>query len=352
MIFLQILGGIFLLILLVIGYFVFRFWRGIRRALEASSGDFAKVIEILPPIFLELDSLPDSEWRSKDAIKQDKKLLTAAGFHHEGDYKTFHGLSEMHLSVWKHPKNQIAVIIIEGFVPDDDSVPVAYLHDVCLKGQVGAFTLTNSTQGALLPRPKKYPYVIQEDKSLRDLLSSLKQHIPSNFKPVPFAKATDLYKVGAQEYAIWLYQREQLVSEKIERLFEPLQLKLEGELLDQLVEYGQEEASRFHSENIVKFISERTKMSAGQWEQIRDRLVVVHAKMSGQNVCDALYQLVNYEQLDSIESDIEAASESKEAVDPFKLLDELTKKADAVLPKCIATLSKPMPAKIFIGIED
>jgi hypothetical protein len=74
--------------------------------------------------------------------------------------------------------------------------------------------------------------------------------------------------------------------------------------------------------------------------------------MSGQNVCDALYQLVNYEQLDSIESDIEAASESKEAVDPFKLLDELTQKSGAVLPKCIATLSNPMPAKIFIGIED
>jgi hypothetical protein len=157
--------------------------------------------------------------------------------------------------------------------------------------------------------------------------------------------------VATQEYAGWLYQKPQLQSTEVQALFEQVNITLDDELLTELVNYGQEQRSYLLREQIIERVAQHTKLTAGQWEKIRDRLVVVHCKMTVSNVCDALYELVSYEKLETIEDELESLRDENKPCKPLELFEKLVKQAVAPMPKCFAVLDKPARASVFVRID-
>ncbi|MFQ3229431.1 hypothetical protein [Reinekea sp.] len=352
MIVLQILGVVFLIIILVVGFFVGRFFWRIRKSLRTGSGPFSTVATSLPPINFGLERSAKKHWTYQSKINEDSELLKKLGFEDEGFYETFMGSVTAQLSLWRHPSKHINVAIAEVHADDGADIEPVYFTDITIALEGGNFTVTNNPMPNTLPRPKGMFMKAIETDNLKALLSQLKTHFPKNQKVKPVANFKEYYVDQTQQYNAWIWQEAQLKSPQIATLFEPLKITLDDELVSELVSYARAEESELLQEKILKRLSKQPSLSAQKWEEIRNSLVVVHEKMTAPDIVSSLFQIFGNEALESIEDELEGFSDNTDAIDPFKSLTLWVSKAGLSLPKPFASISKPHKAQIYLGVND
>src|SRR5690606_1321948 len=99
---------------------------------------------------------------------------------------------------------------------------------------------------------------------------------------------------------------------------------------DQLTDYAQVELHELYSERIKKRLAKNPKMTAEQWENMRDRLVIIHEKTPIQTALDEIYSLLDntdedyYEHLENLRIQYQSARDFFDhALEKFNLIHRL-----------------------------
>lgn len=348
MIVLQIFGVIFLLILLIVGFFGFRIWRGLRK-LKGGSDDFVRLLSVLPPINFELESMDSSQWLHPRELRENSALLTKLGFEDEGLHLCFIGEVEAHMAIWWHPSKHLTVVVYEIINHNDESADPFLYYDMLINTTDRVIAVSTNTVPNLFPDNPKFQAIKSEAKDLKQLLASFKSALPDGIKLKPISSGKEFYLESTLRYNRWLWQKPQLTSPEMHNVYGQMGIDLTDELLDTLLDHAAEEASMQLNDHLISVFTQRSKISAAQWEQIRDRLVIVHNEMTNADFYQSLYQLFSYEQLEPHEDEIETLQEAKLSQAPTRALEDLCQSLNLKLPKRIARLSNPVEAHFYLG---
>lgn len=355
--FLEILGIIFVVLLLVLLFFGIKAFRWYKKNLSDSM-KMEQVLKIYPPVRFDLfkrDEAPDCHFKERFAA--DEALLQKAGFVHDGWYGVTHGLMEMTISLWAKPTSGVVAALYEG-IPDveeltDEQKTAAsqYAADLAITfTEGGSLTISNSIHANLLPRPAEHPIVYEDAESLKPLFAALKQQLPQGQKIKKIDDPQHLYKVANQDYFIWLWEEEQIRSDKVKAAFDMAKLPLTEGLILQMVEHGKEETTYLLSDQVMQRLSKSSHMSAERWEAMRENAVVVHAKMSAEMLETCLYELLDevpdglVARIDKLWEDAPDRVDDPLAFFAQKLDElELTHKV-----KIVANMQTPVPARVYL----
>ena len=344
---LEILGVIFLVILCVLAYFGFKIYRFFRNSVDSN---IVKAYEILPPIRMEFYPLTENSWKDKDRYKKDNEFLTKTGFQLDGIYETFANNVRTVISLWLNPKNRLIAVIYEASATTEDPSNITfYASELYLPYSDGSsITVTNNTHANTLPREPKHKMVMFDSSDFKELFLELKKHIAKDKKVKAIKNVRQHFMDVASEMNSWVWQKDQLKSEQVRDLFAQQGIALTEELVEELVVDAEAEKSMLLSDKIIQIFTEKTNISAAKWESMRDRVVVVHEKMSADDLVSCFYQLVE-DMSDSDTEKVEAIEELDYIACPVTLFSSrLTQLRCANRIKCIAKLKQPVLSHIYL----
>lgn len=345
--FLEILGVIFLIFLLIIAFFGWKFYRGYKNIVTSCNSDLFTVLSVIPPIQLELEAGSLQNWKNQQQLVNDQAQLEKLCFTHKGYFCVEHDLSTIQVSLWQL-KNSISVAIQEGVANDCEDSAKYNIDAVVMLNDGGSLSVSNSEFSDLLPRPEKFRLVRTESQNIIELLALVKSSVPSELKPIAIKDTRVIYKECYEEMMEWLWQEPQLRSEKIQQVLSPLNIEVNDELIEQLLEHADSCLSEIHSERALKRLAQTPSISAAQWEDMRDRLIVIHDKMNAQSLTENLYEMIgdneDHEEL------LDQLSKKKTINHPIQTFNEFFQRLQLDQGhRRIATLQKPVAAEIYLS---
>ncbi len=295
MVFLQILGVILLVLILVGLVYGLTLYKK-RKGLKLLESEFSTVHSFLPAIQLVLEPSGQESWLFKERLVQDQTTLKKMGFEEKGSYVFSKNLIDSKVSLMQL-KNSILVVITEttptGTIGNTLESKATYTAEViALLDNNGSVCITNSLSFALLPRPREHPFLLIGTENIIELVKAVKSAIPSGRKVRAIKKAKHVFIQYYQQMAEWVWQEEQLRSEKMKGVFVSLNIQFSENLIQELITYSSIQISDLFSDKLLSAVSANPKISQEQWENIRDKLVIVHEKMDTHSICKSLYTLV------------------------------------------------------------
>lgn len=352
MVFLQVLAVLLCLaIVVLVLYGLKRFQK--RKGHNAVGNEFLTVLSILPSLEISLEDSAYESWTLKERLTEDQDRLKKIGFEEKGYYVFSQDLTEIRVSLLQL-KNSILVAITEAAPADmsesDSPYEVSYSAEaVALIDNNGSVCVTNSTYLELLPRPTEHPFLLLNTDNVVDLVKAVKTTVPKNRKVRPIKDAKQAFLRCYQEMAEWLWEEDQLRSEKMKETFLSLNLRPTEKLIEELVGYSRTRLSDVFSEKLIRAVSTNPKISPQQWERMQDKLVVVHEKMDVHSLCKGLYALVgddSEEHVELIENLSLEGSTTDDPVQTFKKYFNLMSLEGSA--KKIASINNPVVGEVYI----
>ncbi|MBB3169664.1 hypothetical protein [Simiduia aestuariiviva] len=347
---LEILGLIFLGVLLIAAYFGFKFYRWIKRSADQFN-EMAIVQMVLPPINFEIHSAPEANWTQQARLLRDQQWLRDSGFTHEGDFDTIMGQAEALISLWGHADLAICCAIYECrvYLEDQDDFHTVYASELFQTYADGSsLAVSNSADAGTLPRPQKDRLVIEESESLGALHQVLVQQAPNGVPVKALGNVVNAFQNFVEEYNAWLWEEAQLRDPTVAALLEKVGVELSEDLLQRLLEEARCEKSEWLSRKILRRLSERANMTAANWEQIRERMVVVHQKMTADEIINSFYELLG-EVCEKDEERIDAIAELEHIACPVTLFStRLTQLKAANRIKLVAKMEVPVLSYVYM----
>jgi len=344
---LEALGILFIALIVLVGFFAIRFYLRIKNAF-ADSQLIEPLINILPPLELDLIDSQRQRWSDLRALDAHESLLAQSGFALTGYFNSLLGLAEIELALWSHPKNGIVVAFMEASAEGVTSEGV--YCDVFVRFNDGSnLTISNAPSGYALPRPEHSVLIREESQDLKHLFVSLKANIPQGKKISPVKQAKSVYVRCFEDYSDWLWQEEQLRSEELSAIAKTLKFKLDDEAIESLLAYAHSERCEIRSQTVIDAFARQSNLSIEKWEQIRDRLVVVHEGMGGLEIADCVYALIP-EVEESLEEALDELGEEDvldDALQAFTVTLKNFHLLDAV--KRIAQIRQGLRAEIYLA---
>lgn len=342
-------GAIALILLLVILWFGFKYW------LKSKVAGFAEQFEALaagmnsvPPLRLRLVPGTDEDWDNDQARPLylpllERGFVDAGSFHIDADppYRIgLHAFVHQQLgirgAVFHHPQ-------------------AGYWLEVFSKFTDGT-TLTFST--AADPMMNTPDYKLQKFFPDAKPLELLDQFLAARTKqPEPVSAdrfAQDLYDSYAREMD-WRIERGGVMEDEVRRQAEksgntdPENIKLTFETLHERWRLA---INEFFDEQLRTNFVQSAKMEPTKWEQIRDRLIFVHDRLSAEELCSRVENLlyaIACDELCADESVTEALAEACEgssAKASFAGVTQLLTKHQVQVKK-LGTLKKPLEADVY-----
>jgi hypothetical protein len=286
MFFLQVLGVIFLIILCVLAYY---FWK-IRRFFKAhANSNLSVAMTLLPALGLDLEDSSHEQWREREQLDFLESQLKRIGANHLGYFCLYHGNAEILVSMW-NIKHQAVAFIYEGHsgIKGDAS---AFFFEVSCKLKTGSLTITSNPHAIYDSRPEQHRIVFNEANSIGDFIKALKTEIPAGEQPVVIKDPTQFSQDAYEEIAEWAWRPEQLKSEKTQQVFAAAGLKIDDELMNELIDTGRSFAIDISIERTKRKLTKHSKMSAERWERIRNELVIVSEHMQPDHLIEAIHDL-------------------------------------------------------------
>ncbi len=347
LIFLQILGAVFLGIVLLI-LFAWMVMRAKLRGLAGMAGQFEDMKYAEVPARLHLVKRESVDWKDPDAVRQLVDPLLALGFQDGGlyetqelDYLRLHSLvypsESVYAVVYEHEKAGVWTDLVSRY---EDGTSVTYA--------------TTAQGGGLDQRPghsiSRHPELGPE-ALYRKLLAErpqrpLKQIAPTDFKPT-FEKAY------ADEMD-WRNSRGGPTEEELRAVAAASGREMNEEELAALKQQLAQNAAAALEESLKERFVESTTMSAREWEAVRERVVIVHDRMTKEMVGSAFYNW----QVDEDEEWEEDEDEDEEADRPVP--DGPPRQAFATLNESLPSerrfrklgeVKEPVEADVYVGPE-
>lgn len=311
--------------------------------------DLDTVFALLPEINLRLIPSSRERWSDTERLDGDHAKLEAQGLEHCGFFN-FKGQGDFsELSIWQY-KNAVTIALCEtsNESDEDDASLAQYSMSAVVKLSNGhTLSISNAESADWLPQPEQHRTVKSHAGDVYELLKSLKKNTPVATKIIPSKDPLALFSEHYEGYSAWLWTEEQLASSAFAEACEALDISLSDNDLDELIETGREQLSSAYTRKILTRLEQSSQMSDETWEEIRNRLVVVHEKMTADDISNTVYRLVTSPSVDQEEM-IDEFSESVNSSTPLESFRELISSLNSDA-KRIATMSQPVSSEIYLA---
>jgi len=346
MVILEILGVIFLILLLVAAYYCWKIY-GFFKKVKYGHDDLSKVLSVLPDMEMDLQVSDLTEWGLRDQLIEQENTLRKLGLKHQGYHVLHSTLSTVQISIWNY-RNAIVFVLYEA-VPDEDVSQASFSFEcVGSLNNGGSVCVSNSSFADFLPRPPEDVLLKVDMQEPMKMMQTLKASVPKGCKLMPIKNSKNFMMVCVERGNEWVWREEQLRSEKIQRALEPLGIDMNDELIAELVEHGKTSRSLLRSEQILRKIAQNPKISAAQWEEMRDKLVVVHEDMDVDSLVGAIYEMC-VGLSESQENTLDALSESEKLGAPMEEFEKLKQQLGSVVKgRRIAQVSQPVQGEVYL----
>lgn len=349
MLVLQIWGGVFIVVVLVVAYLAWRF--SASRRLKGEDAVLDAVNTLLPEVELNLESSSPSEWLNKNLLERDEAKLEKSGLIHKGYFVFQSTNSTTEISLWQYQETVAIALtnILPGVDCEDSNNAISeYSVEAMVKLDSGGTVCVSSSESAeRLPRPSEHKMVKVASQDVFKLMHMLKDNMPEGTKVVPLKDCKEFFTATYEAVSGWLWQEAQLRSKGLQISIEDaLDVELTDSLEDQLVAQGQSNLSCVYSSRILKRLSQSPQMTDSKWDGMREKLVVVHEKMDAQDISDVLYRLVT-DMTEDQEDMVDEFVELGEVDDPIASFSELMESLNPGA-KRIAKMQRPVVGEIYL----
>jgi len=344
---LQLLGILFLLLLLAGAYFGWKFYAQYRGDNEdIGSNDLYKAIAVLPEMELILDTADIVDWKSRDQLIEQENALRRLGLQHQGYFRSLSEVAQVQISLWSF-KQAIAFVFYEGRT---QSQSVHFSYECIARLSDGSTLCVNhSSLSHPLPRPPQHALLKADNAGVAEMLKTLKQNIPAGCKVLPIKDVKKYFIESSEQIHEWLWREEQLRSKQIAALLEPLGIVISDALIAQLVDHGNMLRSQLRSHQIVRKLAASAKVPPGRWEEIRDNLVVVHNDMSAAELVGAIYDL-NPDLDDKQEAELDKLAENNDVIPAVEELERLRSTLNISFDaKRLASVNEPVRGEVYLA---
>ncbi|EDN67227.1 conserved hypothetical protein [Beggiatoa sp. PS] len=359
--FLQILGILFLIILFVVGIYVFIFVRATRRVKKLSQLDsfYGGLHGFKAPARIKLIRLSEPEWTNPEQIEPIINEMMAQGFKSVGTYMVPNTHSSVQYQFLLHP---IHGGTQASFVSQEDGLTVI-LHEhpkfgiwseAFWKYTSGkTLTVSNAQYGECFNVHPNHPKYFLKDASIFELIDEIrKKRSVEPYEPVTPENFPILIESLYAEEMDWRNLQGYLTDEELQRFVTSADIELDQSDLDIVRSLVIDSASEGLSEACQDSFIKTTSMPVAEWEAIRDHLVVIHDRMSGEDAASFLDSTPGLGE--HLEDDIEALEELESATTSIRqAFAEINQKLPKNLQfKPLGQVEKPISADIYLTTEE
>lgn len=342
---------VLIVLLAVIGGAGFWYWKRNQTATQASGIEIDKIIEILPPLNLPLFKAKVGGWKENERLHKDEERLKKAGATQQGYFFTTDHTRSIQYSFWNF-KSVIGIVIKEeaSLANELGVARVQYGYEVFIRLKNGmsvtVMSHVNLTPG--LPKQKQHPVAVLQNDDVIEFVKKVKAQIkdPSLLAKIADTRSAYLDLVFTKH--LWYWQEPQLLSNEMQVLLTTRGITVSEELMQSLLYYARFTLAECIESQVLERFPIQAKLDEDKWNDMRDKIVVVHEKMPGPMVAAALLQLMG-----SITQSQETALENLENQDrlenPIASFNELFSKWNGQYKaKCIAKGKFPFSTEIFL----
>lgn len=277
---LQILGGVFLLIILVIGVGLLV----LRRKMKQFGLSLAEMSQFTPPVQLTLIPSDSPNWSDAKNVRRHQDALMLHGFQSEGVFFA----------------EEMSLLIIEGFVhPGRNLLAAIYDHpqggivvDIVQKMQDDrTLTVTNTKQGAELDTMPGKSSVRVQDASVDQLLTAWEvDKLSGDSKPAEPGSFKPVFEKAYREEMLWRITKGGPTAEEVHRVAEASGQNVGPEIEEMTRMMQRRQANIQLLEILEDIFLKESGVTAYDWEEsIGDRLVIIHDNLTTEELEDNLY---------------------------------------------------------------
>lgn len=335
---LQIFGAAFLLLILflAIGALVIRSKvRRFARNMEQTLGGFTKTMAAAStPSRIQLLRMAQPDWVEEEDVEDQRAPLPELGFQLVGAYQV-EELDDLALEAWVNKSKSVTAVIYEH---PSSGVWTDFVTRYLDGGRV---TFTNGSRGGGVEHAPGHELQRFTDLVPKELFRKFLFGRPlKSMEPVdPESFAASFEKAYADEMD-WRNSRGGVTEDEIRAI-----AQLSGETYDETTikaarKLAEEHAMEQLQDAVLERFLKQTTMSAFEWEDVRDRTVVVHDRMSPHYFAEFLSNLLDDETHPEIDGTPETA--------PRRMFESLNEGfAEEGKFKMLGTVNEPVVADVY-----
>ena len=341
---LEILGLLFLIVLLVGGYFA---WKLYRAATAYKRTEFVKAMSALPELDLRLETSTKPDWVSLDQLDFQEKYLRDKGADHVGYFRHNSDGVELRVSLWNYKQRAVAALYEAELELNPGQA--AFFYDLVARLKNGSICVSSNADAALDSRPSNHKLYLSQAPSVTKFFRTLRSNAPEGAEFIKIKDAKEFFHEVYTDTTEWAWREEQLRSDRTQQALVALKIKPSEELLQQLIELGHRNTVDVYTEKARKRFARHSSMNLERWESIRDELVFVHQKMKLQDLRDAIWDLSDQlsEEQEDILDKLEAKEVTKQSYDALNVFKSLLSKLD-IRARRVATMSSPIQSEVYL----
>ncbi|MGH1539971.1 MAG: hypothetical protein ACRBHB_06095 [Arenicella sp.] len=342
--FLQILGILFLIVICIVAYFA---WKIYRFAKTQENSDIAVAMSVLPSQSMELELSGKDEWKEQEQLVYSESELKRVGATHVGYYCVYNGYAIIRISMWNFKDQAVAVLYEALSELDEDKV--SFIYEVASKLDDGSLCITSNPHAAYESRPDKHKIVFNESKSIIDFLKLIKVEVPEGKKILKIKDPREFFLECYEDISEMGWMPEQLKSDKTQQTLSSVGVTITEELMKELIEMGVSYSIHINVRRARRKLAKHSKMSADQWEKIRDQLVFINEKMEVDHLVDAIYDLTG--ELSEIQEQALEGFQinTKELTDPIGAFQMLLQSLNLKV-KRVASMDSPINTEVYLPL--
>lgn len=341
--FLKILGVVFLIVLSVVAYFG---WKIYRFRKEIVNSDISRALSVLPSMDMELEPSNKDEWAEKELLKYNESVLKKVGATHVGYYSIYSGHAIIKISIWNFKQQAVAAIYEASTDIAQDNH--TFIYEISCKTEDGSFCITSNNHAVYGSRPVNHKLIHRESNSIIELLNLMKSELPKGSKIQKIVDSKEFFIECYEDTSEWSWREGQLRSEKNMQVMASIGVDLTDEMLEELIEMGQSYSVELNINRARRILAKNAKMSAAQWEKIRDRLVFINEKMQSHQLVNAIYE-IGGDLTETQEKVIEGFEEtSTKLSDPISAFQMLIQSMN-LKTKRLAVMNQPIKTEVYLS---
>ena len=263
---------LFFVVLIFGGYFVVRFWLrrkfgSIMEQLQQMGG--ALGAPTVPPFRMTLAPDDDLNWMDEAALERDTEALVAAGFERDGDYLGEESPVSVRTFLHKDHGILAAIQSLYGMKQWTDLVTLYADGSAC--------TFCNLADHGMA-RPPWRTAKFLPDVTVDELLEQHLAERPAG-KPIRTVARDDLARIYSECYARemdWRIERGGVTEEEIHATLATSGQTAEPDTVRVIQDGWKLGISNFLDEQAQEQLLKEDRLSAREWEESRDRVLVIH----------------------------------------------------------------------------
>ncbi len=337
--------AIVVLVVAVILFIRWKFRRFLKKVIEAAGSQASSAV---PPFRIKLEPRgidDETEWFHKNDVKKQMQQFESSGFTPLGDYDV-EGLP-LQIRGYQHQDHDVYGVIY-------DHVTAGVWSDVVRRYDDELSWTVSSTKEHGMDTAPWHTLCFMPGQSVNELLNRLLESSPaSGMQTAGADKFVSRFEAAYKREMNWRIERGGATEQEIRRVCEKNGQDCTAEQVEQIQGLWKSAIGEFLSEQLLRAWRKDSGMPAREFDRISDRLVVIHKRLTPQQVLEAARS--DYDADDSDEGDdqvlnkVKAWCSTESAISAFRRL--IKEKGTETHWTLVCELKKPLVAEIWERVD-